>query len=843
MARTPTFNPTVDPISFQPKPVVSGVKDKGSTLSMLAGLGSLTAEGIANYQEQTAYEQLESGLSQLNEQYLQTSPTILQETAEQAAADELFMKNMPGMAGFETGEQIEQTYSQVEKSYNEKLGFLERAKQQGRLTPEEFAIRAKDITRGVVARNPHLTRELLGRLSQNLSMSGVQERMELDTAMLKSQQDAIAETNKRVRSELKERDIPETPFMVNGVLDVNAAQIFIDKERANEFIFNEAKRNAEMGETLSKQNALEVVQSGAHIAIANGFVADTRTKISSIINQGGDFNSTITSIDLVIDDQIGQLQTSFASLTNDPTIKQTIDNTVKRLEGLRTTLKASTSGANLREAYENNNAVQTIIEKQQLRAAVGNLERLDLIVKFSSSPFIGQLLRQGQTDLIVNTLGQLVKMEEGVRMGTQYLTPVPGTNTSVAELGFDIAATAIGEGNGAPSEMLNTNSSDRVDAITKTEDLDQRFIQTEKYLAQLSDPKYSAAVTSLSAETKAKSLDLITAHSKALTGRLGQLVDREGVTWQFTPDGELRVSGISRQETVDVVNRINTSLRAFAQLNGISTKAASAQYFGQIYNNVFNPEDLPNVEADYRKQAEALLPTLTKVESSNRMYESVIDPITGASTERLLLGPMTRSGERAQGMFQLMPSTMRRPGYGVTPVDFTKTGKAFEKEMKRFSTDYLTAMIGLFDGDQQKALAAYNAGPGAVQKAVQKAAAEGTPDGWLKYVPNETKNYVKQFKTAVTPQENKMGNLIGKLRQDQIKIQTSNLSQYNMLFEEGSSVALAKDIAEELSVNYGLTPTWQEVHKYMEDNNLMPQTGSSVTARFASGKLRKATNE
>jgi soluble lytic murein transglycosylase-like protein len=66
-----------------------------------------------------------------------------------------------------------------------------------------------------------------------------------------------------------------------------------------------------------------------------------------------------------------------------------------------------------------------------------------------------------------------------------------------------------------------------------------------------------------------------------------------------------------------------------------------------------------------------------------------------------------RSGAGAQGLTQLMPSTAA--GLGVTnPLD---PGQAIEGGAK-----YLKQQLDRFGGDVARALAAYNAGPGAVQR-------------------------------------------------------------------------------------------------------------------------------
>lgn len=95
-------------------------------------------------------------------------------------------------------------------------------------------------------------------------------------------------------------------------------------------------------------------------------------------------------------------------------------------------------------------------------------------------------------------------------------------------------------------------------------------------------------------------------------------------------------------------------------------------------------------------------------------------------------GKLLRSGAGARGIAQIMPGTGADPGFGVRPLRDDS-----EAEHRRFASEYLNAMLRVFNGDKEKALAAYNAGPGRVQQAVRKHGGD-----WLKNMPEETRNYV-----------------------------------------------------------------------------------------------------
>jgi hypothetical protein len=99
--------------------------------------------------------------------------------------------------------------------------------------------------------------------------------------------------------------------------------------------------------------------------------------------------------------------------------------------------------------------------------------------------------------------------------------------------------------------------------------------------------------------------------------------------------------------------------------------------------------------------------------------------------------PLT-SPAGAIGIAQVMP--------GTAPEAARLAGLPFDENRYRNDRDYNLALGKAYYekqladfGDERLAAAAYNAGPGAVRRALQK----GGPNGWINHVPRETQKYVR----------------------------------------------------------------------------------------------------
>jgi hypothetical protein len=108
--------------------------------------------------------------------------------------------------------------------------------------------------------------------------------------------------------------------------------------------------------------------------------------------------------------------------------------------------------------------------------------------------------------------------------------------------------------------------------------------------------------------------------------------------------------------------------------------------------------------------------------------------------------PLT-SPKGAIGIAQIMPATAPEAAkLAGLPYDITRL-KNDEAYNLALGEAYFEKQLRDFGGDERKAAAAYNAGPGAVRRAIAK----GGPNGWINHVPRETQNYVAQIPGGGAP--------------------------------------------------------------------------------------------
>src|SRR5690554_3132035 len=129
--------------------------------------------------------------------------------------------------------------------------------------------------------------------------------------------------------------------------------------------------------------------------------------------------------------------------------------------------------------------------------------------------------------------------------------------------------------------------------------------------------------------------------------------------------------------------------------------------------------------------------TVKEAERRGMPTELALLPVIESSYD-----PAATSSAAAAGLWQFIPSTGRIYGLKQTPL---YDGRRDVVESTRAAYEFLGSLYNQF-GSWKLALAAYNAGPGRIQQAINRNKAAGLPtDYWSLKLPQETMNYVPRF--------------------------------------------------------------------------------------------------
>lgn len=212
-------------------------------------------------------------------------------------------------------------------------------------------------------------------------------------------------------------------------------------------------------------------------------------------------------------------------------------------------------------------------------------------------------------------------------------------------------------------------------------------------------------------------------------------------------DGRLR--GLSAVQIEDRTTKLVSAahLGAIEQALAVGSPLYAEQYL-RTYKNQMDPADLLKARSNVDELASVYIGN-AKANQAFTSYSQADNPTDMDRVAAITMqtesggrrfgadGQLLTSSAGAQGEMQVMPYTAKDPGYGVRPAQDDSPD-----ELARVGREYLGAMVKEYDGNLAHAWAAYNAGPGAVNKALKEAADEGNPAGWLDKLPKETQNYV-----------------------------------------------------------------------------------------------------
>ena len=187
------------------------------------------------------------------------------------------------------------------------------------------------------------------------------------------------------------------------------------------------------------------------------------------------------------------------------------------------------------------------------------------------------------------------------------------------------------------------------------------------------------------------------------------------------------VAGITPAQYADLFDRMR---------NGFKLETTQNKAIEQQLNWFVNNPDY--LERSFGRSELYLYHIVAELEARGMPLEIALLPIVESAFE-----PYAYSRAAASGLWQFIPDTGSR--FGLKQ-DWWYDGRRDVVESTRAALDYLQSLHDEFNGDWLLAIAAYNCGEAAIERAVELNQTAGRPiDFWSLKLPKETKAYVPKL--------------------------------------------------------------------------------------------------
>ena len=604
------FSQTMSLPSYQANPVSDKSGMISNDLSNLAGTVGLFAEGINEIAKEGTASAVEADIQKNIEDYQKQSPTYL-------AQNEFDIKTIQSKLNDPTVKDTE--IPGLVKSINDKVDFLQNAKDQRKITDYEFSQRVNQITREAVSKNPAFTKEILNRAQQTLDLNNIQKTLKLDTQLYEQQRQSQEEERRNLR-ELGEKFFIKAP----KIKDENGREY--DDYAALERDVTVAMKDARVAETIknlaaNKKNVSEaelqsIVNSGYHMSTVNNTY---RNALSTFKTTMSDPSIPLDKKLLTLDLQANTIKQGFASefsrFYNAPEIKVAADFLDKQIDGLVTSLKNDSTGKNFADILETNSKVMTKLSELELRNQ--GIDPVYTKVISDLAPALNKFNLNSKTeDTLVNWANlvlekSLQKMQKGdsnpknqetvdtvFQKGTIILQN--GEKVSINGGYLNSSANNISKGDATFVPVFKQSLDNYIAYInfdsdflsTKDRQVQQKkqFGAMEEMFKQIGDPKFKEAAKYIDGYQGSQLLKGVddynmAVHNSFMKYRVANPDEKVRISQNF--DGTLISTGGSEEFNTKYIGRINTALKAYATLNGKSTNEISNEFYDRYYKDIF----------------------------------------------------------------------------------------------------------------------------------------------------------------------------------------------------------------------------------------------------------------
>lgn len=599
--QTPSFSQTMSDPNFKAY-VKEGVVSKLGGASSAANLATIAEVGKMGLDVQKSYAM--SNLEKLQqgeiEDYMSKSPTRVQEVVQETQAlqgimGQLDQNTLIPLDEGQTMEEFDAKYSGVQAEHAKRLDYLKRASEQGVMTSEMFAERVIKNTREAVAKNPGLAKELMSSSQNVLELSGIQGRIAQDTKLATLQANQAAKLYSDVTEEMKQRNIVP-PLLPSGELDLGKAQSIINTKRAEQSAYDTNLLANNQAKLTDEAEVRGLVNSGLVAGVFNHGIDKLEQNLSNLFADNTiDISKKIELANTLVVNAEQELSSSFIGKHMDvPAVKDGFSTFNRQATLLFNSIKDAKDGTTAAKALSN---AKTMKQDEQ---TLNLLKKVDV----ASFNFISEASLKLGPAIFDTAEGTRLKMDI-ISLTNDLLKGMPLTGeefkkdssikdgSSKIATTLKVAAEAAAEKKpdsvSAFNKIFNTTVSSIFDSKATPTAMDA-FTRMEEVNTILKDPKLSEAWVNLDEDTRSKISSMVDNYNDQLAVSFANYIKdhpSENIKLNMLPDGTLSATGGSTTFNRDLLGRVNSGLKAYANLQGTTTDKVRDEFFVNYYGDAF----------------------------------------------------------------------------------------------------------------------------------------------------------------------------------------------------------------------------------------------------------------
>jgi len=599
--QTPKFSETMSDPSFKAY-VKEGVVSKLGGASSAANLATIAEVGKMGLDVQKSYAM--SNLEKLQkgeiEDYLSKSPTRAAEVAQEVTALEgvmgqLDQNTLIPLDEGQTMEAFDAKYSGVQAEHAKRLDYLKKASEQGVMTPEMFAERVIKNTREAVAKNPGLARELMSSSQTVLELSGIQGRIQQDTNLAAQQAKAIAKEYADISSEMDKRNIVP-PQLPSGELDLAQARVLINKNRASQSAYDTNLLASNQAKLTDENEIRQLTKSGVVADIFNYGINKLEQNLTTLFNDNTiDITKKVETAQRMVLDAEQELSGSFIGKHMDvPVVKDGFTSFSRQANLLFGAVRDAKDGTTASKALAN---TKTIKQDQQ---TIDLLSKVDV----ASFNFISEAALKLGPAIFDTPEGTRLKMDiitlsnniiKGMPLTGEEFKKDPSIKDGSSKIATTLkaAATTVVEKKPDSVSPLNKIFGATISSIfdsKATPTAMDAFTRMDEVNSILKDPKLAEAWKDLDEDTRSKVSSMVDNYNDQLAMSFANYIKdhpTENIKLSMLPDGTLAATGGSTTFNRDLLGRVNSGLKAYANLQGTTTDKVRDEFYVNYYGDAF----------------------------------------------------------------------------------------------------------------------------------------------------------------------------------------------------------------------------------------------------------------